>query len=69
MQCNAMHSIITQVTEKKVSKIDANCCGYCDYDTYGCCFLSNSCILAVKAMTWSDSCAIASSFILSRFLD
>ena len=55
MQCNAMHSIITQVTEKKVSKIDANCCGYCDYDTYGCCFLSNSCILAVKAMTWSDS--------------
>jgi hypothetical protein len=25
------------------------------------------CILAVKAMTWSDSCAMASSFILSTF--
>jgi hypothetical protein len=33
-----------------------------------CCFRSNSCILAVKAITWSDSCAIAPSFILSRFL-
>ena len=30
-----------------------------DYDTYGCCLLSNSCILAAKSMTWSDSCAIA----------
>ena len=27
-----------------------------DYDTYGCCLLSNSCILAVKVMTWYDSC-------------
>jgi len=36
-----------------------------DYDIYGCCFSSNSCILAVNAMTWSDSWATASSFILS----
>ena len=33
------------------------------------CFRPNSCILAVSAWTWSGSYAMASSFILSRFLD
>jgi hypothetical protein len=34
------------------------------YDMYVCCLLSISYILAVKAMTWSDSCAIVYSKIL-----
>jgi hypothetical protein len=34
------------------------------YDMYVCCLLSILYILAVKAMTWSDSCAIVHSKIL-----
>ena len=42
------------ISREKVSCVVING----DYDTYGCCFRSNSCILAIKAMTWSDSYAI-----------
>jgi hypothetical protein len=57
------HSIGGQSISKYTMKASLKIYSY--YDTYGCCFRSNSCILAVSAMTWSDNCAIASSFILS----
>src|SRR5215831_14897954 len=41
---------------------------FVDYTFAAICLLSSSCSLAVIATSWSDKCAIASSFILSRSL-